>query len=326
MSPEFIRRYYILRIVSNPKSYGIDNNGYVPLIDLQCALDDKRSEYLDNDLFDKLSSHSQKTIKRDIEKIKFYFGVEILLKRNSGYYINFYDSSEDLKTIYDKTELYLLTKYANEVNKHVTIEKGTLNSAIDFVELVNAIDQKLLVHIIYDGWYDDDEFLTLKDYIQPLHIKEVNKSWYLLGYNEKTGIYPFCLDVRTRELKISSKKAKNEIQFNESDYFKNSIGILKTDIKPELIKIKVVNHHFKYLLNNPIHHSQKVISLPSLPESECLDYKNDAIWGEISVFIEPNYEFLMRILKYNMWVQVVSPQSVVLYVKKHIKTISSYYM
>ena len=56
-----------------------------------------------------------------------------------------------------------------------------------------------------------------------------------------------------------------------------------------------------------------------------LDYSNPRIWGEIKVHIEPNYEFLMEILKYNMWVRVVSPLHVKDYVKEHLSYIVDYY-
>ena len=70
MTPEFLRRYYILRVISNPKVYGIEKNGYVPLEDLQNALDQLRVNNIDDPLYDKLNQFSQKTIKRDLEKIE----------------------------------------------------------------------------------------------------------------------------------------------------------------------------------------------------------------------------------------------------------------
>lgn len=325
MTPEFLRRYYILRIISNPLAYGIESNGFVLLKDLQNALDDKRSEHIDNNLFEKLSSHSQKTIKRDIELIKSYFGVEILLKRNSGYYIEDFLFSDNLSEIYDKTERYLITNHASNLSIHITTEKTSLSNNVDFVKLVNAIEQKSLIYVKYDGWYEDNNFELIEDYFQPLHIKEVNKSWYLICHNERAGIFVFCLDARIKELVVSSKKVKKPVKFNHDNYFKYSIGILKTDLKPEKIIIKVVNHHFKYILNNPIHHSQIVISLPKVEESQLQDYYNPDIWGKISIFVEPNYEFLMHILKHNMWIQVIGPPQVVEYVKNHLQIISSYY-
>lgn len=75
-----------------------------------------------------------------------------------------------------------------------------------------------------------------------------------------------------------------------------------------------------------MHHSQEIVKRPKAAETESLDYKNANIWGgEIRIYIEPNYEFLMEILKYNLWVKVVSPTHVKSYVKKHLEYMINYY-
>ena len=325
MSPEFLRRYYVLRIISNPKVYGINYNGFVPIHNLQSVLDSKRREYSDDKLFDKLTSHSAKTIKRDIKAIQSYFGIEILLKKNYGYYIEDFEQTIDLKEIYDKTELFLLNQKSTEWKDFITTERTSLNGSIDLSGIINAIDQKLLVHLKFNGWYDDNIFQNFEGYVQPLHLKEINKDWYLIAYNQKTGIYSFSLDNRVKELIITTKSVEDPINFDEKEYFKNTIGILNDNIKPEKIVLKVVNHHFKYLMSKPIHHSQKVISYPLLPETESINYDDENIWGTIELFIQPNYEFMMEILKYNVWVQVLKPQSFINYIVRHLSKINSYY-
>jgi predicted DNA-binding transcriptional regulator YafY len=325
MSPEFLRRYYVLRIVSTPQVYGIDYNGYVPLVELQRALDNKRNEFIDSEFHKKLTSHSQKTIKRDIQAIESYFDVEIKLKKNHGYYIEEFEQTRDLREIFDKTELFLLNHKSYEWQKHITTENSSLNNNIDINSLVNAIDEKLQVHIVYDGWFDDNKFQRYEGYVQPLHIKEANRAWYLIAHNTKIGIYSFSLDNRVKELKISSRKIEHPIDFDENDYYKNSIGILKDSTKPQHITLKVINHHFRYLLSKPMHHSQKVISYPILAETETIDYSNPDIWGTIEIFVLPSYELMMEILKFNVWVKVINPPSFIEYMKKHLKQIIGYY-
>ena len=325
MTPEFLRRYYILRIVSTPKAYGVDYNGFVPLKKLQKALENKRDEFAGNKFYEKLGSHSPKTIKRDINAIEVYFDVEIRLKKNYGYYIERFEQTKDLRDIFDKTELFLLNQKSTEWKNYITTENSSLTNLLDISSLINAIDQKLLVHIVYDGWYDDNSFQQYEGYVQPLHIKEANRAWYLIAYNPKIGIYSFCLDNRVKGFIISSRKAEDAISFNEQEYYKNSIGILKDDTKPEKVVLKVANHHFKYLLSKPLHHSQKILSYPVLQESETLDYSNPDIWGTIEIYIQPNYEFMMEILKFNIWVEVVSPSWFVGVIVKHIDAMRTYY-
>lgn len=76
-----------------------------------------------------------------------------------------------------------------------------------------------------------------------MHIKEINKAWYLIAHNDKYGIYAFCLDDRIKSLNITNHQVKKTITFNPKKYFKNAIGILKTDITAEWIYIQVANHH-----------------------------------------------------------------------------------
>jgi hypothetical protein len=72
--------------------------------------------------------------------------------------------------------------------------------------------------------------------------------------------------------------------------------------------LKVANHHFKYLESKPLHHSQKIISYPNKPDTSDLDYTDEAIFGEISVNLKPNFEFLVELFKFNLWVKVIEPK------------------
>lgn len=326
MSPEFLRRYYILRIVTNPQAYELQDS-YVSLKDLQHTLNRIKARNWEDVLYQKLESHSSKTIKRDLVVIESYYNITIKIKRNYGYYI-IDDTTKDykkLKEVYEQTELYLLNHHAHAWKAYVTSARTSLSDNVDIVALINAIEHNLIVELEYKGWYDDNKFQTFKGDIQALHIKEINNAWYLMAYNEAVGVIPFCLDKRISSLIITSKVAKKKVKFDEASYFKNAIGILKTKMKPEWIHLKVANHHFKYLQSNKMHPSQKVISYPKLPETESLNYDDLDIWGEIKICVEPNYEFIMQVLQYNLWVKVVSPTHVKDEIKHHIELMLNYY-
>ena len=86
---------------------------------------------------------------------------------------------------------------------------------------------------------------------------------------------------------------------------------MNDDTKCEKIVVQVANHHLKYLLSKPLHSSQKIISEPLKWDTEILDYSDPAIWGTIEVYLKPNYEFIMEMLKFNQWVKIISPKTVV---------------
>lgn len=325
MTPEFLRRYYILRIVSNPKVYGIEKNGFVPLIDLQNALDQLRMDNIDDPLYAKLNHSSQKTINRDLDKIKSYYQTVISYKRNYGYFMDDLEMTEALQEVYEKTEIYLLHHHAHSWKDHITTSRSSLSFQIELVPLIHAIEQQLLVELEYQGWYDDNGFQDITGFFQPLHLKEINDAWYLVAHNAKYGYHVFCLDDRIKSFKITKQQVKNPIAFNAFEYYKNVIGILKTGMLPEWIHIEVANHHFKYVMANPLHHSQQIVAEPKAMDTPELDYTNPDIWGELKVYIEPNYEFLMTIFKYNLWVRVVSPLHVKDFVKHHLELMMAYY-
>lgn len=326
MTPEFLRRYYVMRIITAPRVYGLPE-GYVPLEQLQETLGDIRDRNADDRLYEKLELHSRKTIKRDLEKIESYYKVFIKHKRNYGYYVEdvLTKDHEQLKEVYEKTELYLLNHHAHAWKDLVTSARTSLSAYVDIVSLINAIELGLLVELEYKGWYDDNKFKTFRGAVQPLHIKEINNAWYLIAHNTEIGIQAFCLDRRIREFTVTNRTANNPVEFDEKEYFKNSIGILKEGIKPKWIHMKVSNHHLRYLEVNPMHPSQEIVVYPNKPETEVLDYSDPDMWGEIRIYVEPNYEFLMEVLKYNIWVQVIGPQSVREMIAKHVGRIADYY-
>jgi predicted DNA-binding transcriptional regulator YafY len=327
MSPEFLRRYYILKIISNPKAFGIDNDNYITHKELQNKLEDKQSEFDENDFLSKLNSHSKKTVKRDFEVIAQDFGVKIGLKRSYGYFIKDGKIPIEISNVFNKIEHVLISKKASENYSVVAAEKSSLNTKLDLLGLINAIENKFVIHLSYNGWYDDNKFEEInKKAFQPLHLKEKDKAWYLVAFcPEDNKIQTFCLDERLQEIRIFKRKIQYAISFDHNNYFKNSIGILNDDTKCEKIVVQVANHHLKYLLSKPLHSSQKIISEPLKWDTEILDYSDPAIWGTIEVYLKPNYEFIMEMLKYNQWVKIISPKTVVDNFKEHLDLIVNYY-
>ncbi|WP_159023483.1 YafY family protein [Formosa sp. L2A11] len=326
MTSEFLRRYYVLRIIKNPELYGL-SKPYVTYEELKKALEAIVKRHNDDSLYEKLESNSRKTINRDIKDIRSFNNIQIKHKRFSGYYVLEEDFiiNDDLKEIFEKTELYLLHHHAHAWKDFVTTSRTSLSPFIDMVALINAIECQYLIEVDYKGWYDDNRFQKIKNIFQPLHIKEINNAWYLIAHNSEIGIYALCLDNRINGLSITNRVCKNPVPFNDSEYFKNSIGILKSDIPPTWIHIQVANHHFKYLESNPLHHSQIIVSRPQDLDTQDLDYSNTRIWGELKIYVEPSYEFFMQILRYNRWVKIISPLHVVEEMKVHIGCMSDYY-
>lgn len=305
MTPDFIRKYHIYKLISRAASAA-----YVSKVQIQNYLENLYQLHLGDKLYEGLLKTNERTIRRDVSDIETFFGVDIAYKRGAGYYVE--DDSvigASQRLIFDKMELFLASHKEQEWSPFVTVENSSLNTSIDILGLVKAIEEQRQITISYNGWFDDNGFEKITtEIVQPLHIKQVNRGWYVLVYNKTLGVKNFCLDNRVVSLEISTKKVLKSYDFCAEAYFKDSFGILNDDSKPERVVLKVANHHFKYLESKPLHHTQKILSEPLASNKEITDYTDSSVFGEIEVTLQPNYEFLIELFKFNLWVKVVEPQ------------------
>lgn len=305
MTPDFIRKYHIYKLIAKASE-----TTYVSKSKIQESLTNLYELHFGNKLYEGLLKTNERTIRRDVSDIESFFGVEIIYKRGAGYYIeNNGVVNNSQRLIFDKMELFLASHKEQEWSPYVTTEESSLNTNLDILGLVKAIEEKVEVIVSYNGWFDDNGFEIIKsERIQPLHIKQVNRGWYLLVYNEQLGVKNFCLDSRTTSLEITKENILKPFEFCVKSYFKNSFGILNDNSAPERVVLKVANHHFKYLKSKPLHHSQEVVEEPKSFNTETLDYTDASIFGTIAVTLQPNYEFLIELFKFNFWVKVEEPQ------------------
>ncbi|AEG99878.1 YafY family protein [Lacinutrix sp. 5H-3-7-4] len=306
MTPDFIRKYHIYKLlVKTSITNCISRKAIIQ------SLENTYYNFHEGDkLYQGLLITSEKTVLRAIKDIELFFGVEIIFVKHKGHYM----ASDTVlfnehRAIFDKMELFLASHKQQHWSPYITTEKSSLNTNINILGLVKAIEKNIYITITYMGWYDDDNFTTIKEAtVQPLHIKESNKAWYLLVYNKNIGVKVLCLDSRVSNLFITNKIIEEPYIFSEASYFKNAFGILNDDTKVEKIVLKVANHHFKYLKSKKLHHSQQILSYPKKLDTQNLDYTDADIFGEISLFLKPNFEFLIELFKYNLWIKVIEPQ------------------
>lgn len=311
MTPEFVRKYHIYQLLTKTSENSCVSKGSI-----RFSLENVYEQNRGSKLYDGFIKNNDRTIKRDIKDIESFFGVEIAYKKsqqgknNGGYYIvDLEDVDVKQRLILDKMELFLASHKEKEWSPYVSAEESSLNTNLDILALIKAIEHKVWVTISYHGWFDDDNFEEIKNArVQPLHIKQYYRGWYLLVYNKEIEIKVLCLDIRVTALEISNTPIDEPIHFEVADYFKDSFGVLKNDVEPQKIVLKVVSHHFKYLETKPLHHSQKMIAQPKKKSTNSLDYTDDAIFGTIELFLQPNHEFIIELLKFSWWVKIEEPK------------------
>lgn len=208
---------------------------------------------------------------------------------------------------------YEISRHAelNEQNEFIQFESSPIARGTEYISaLLNFIKGQKELILKYKSFQKDET----KDYcIHPFLLKEYKNRWYLVALNkDKKKINTFGLD-RIVDLRESGKYFELPKDFDAQEYFKDSFGITA----PQKISVKKVILQFsseqaKYILSQPIHHSQKIIS----------DNKN-GLRIELKVMI--SYELKAHILSYGDGVKVLKPKSLVKDIAEEIKKMKKNY-
>lgn len=226
----------------------------------------------------------------------------------------FFEDSRDLleiKTKRDKGEQVL----------SVSLDRKLEN--IDLLPfLYNAINTQRVLSVNYKPYNEECVSLTF----HPQFLKEFNGRWFLFGHVEDApSKYPedacnLAIDrIVEKPREIDNKLYVGANAGYYSDFFKNIIGVTHTEDKKVYV-IHVRAHDikiFKLTETKPIHTSQKTI----VPFGE----HDDGVYGEFSVEIEMNNEFISQILRMGAGLEIVSPDEVRDIFKQRVENLSKLY-
>ncbi len=148
--------------------------------------------------------------------------------------------------------------------------------------------------------------------VQPYLLKEYRNRWYLIGKSElKDKILTFALD-RMQNLICLETSFQLDNSFSADVFFRHSIGITSYDGKPENIIIETRPVLSKYLISQPLHHTQKLIG-----------EKNGIHTFSFDLLL--SYELKMLLLGFGNDLKVVSPKTLSSDIKSTAKEILALY-
>ena len=266
------------------------------------------------------------TIEKDLFNMRMDHDAPIKYsKKHNGYYyedpsysINDIPLTEDdlesiqfaVNTLQQFREVDMFKQFGQAIDKivdRVAIEsKQSLNSENPIVQfetayssggneflppLYEAIISKNKVIFNYKSFKSTD---FKERIVSPLLLKEYRNRWYLISFDEsKNDIITFALE---RMLNLESIKENSIIpsSFNPKEYFEYATGITAYKGEPELIEIKADSISAKYILSQPFHHSQKLIS----------EYNEYSIF-QLKVFISE--ELIRSFLSFGGEIEVLTP-------------------
>lgn len=158
--------------------------------------------------------------------------------------------------------------------------------------LVNGIRNKKVLELYYQPFYEDKPYFIR---VHPYLLKEYHYRWYLIGLNEtKKELRTYSLD-RIWEIKETGIPYLPK-KFSAKDYFKNTVGIISPQGDPPQIRIEVLKPQAHYLVTQPLHPSQNIVSEDE--KGIIFNYR-----------VHPTYEFKTLLLGLGCDIRVLEPAS-----------------
>jgi hypothetical protein len=244
--------------------------------------------------------------------IEEIFDINISCNNNNEYYIEDleeFGKNELVKWLLNSFSISNIIQECKDIKDRIILDE--VPSAQSFLaEIITAIKENNIVMMNYHPFWSDQSF-TIEFY--PYFLKLFNRRWYIYGRTKtEDKVKVYSLD-RIKNLNVTTKKFVYPVNFDATDFLNASIGIMKTDSeKPCEIKIKAYAQTTHYLLELPLHHSQRLIESSK-------DYSIFSYW------LSPTDDFYQEILRKREYLEVISPQTIREKMAAIIHKLSDYY-
>lgn len=270
---------------------------------------------------------TERTIKKDIQTLRYTFNAPISYsKKYGGYYLNgdwrfplnllsageiltLFIANNILKE-FKSTPLYEIAKTlsikleellpenliisSEELENILSVSVSPIKIKKDilstFEKIFNAIKENKMIKIIYYTITRDEISERVLD---PYHIYNSEGVWYLVAFCHKRNEFrDFALD-RIKKVEVLNESFEKDKNFNIKNYLKQAFRIYKGDL--EKIKLKFDSFQSKWIKERIWHESQEIEELPD---------------GSVILKINANRNEIKRwIIGYGSHVEVLEPES-----------------
>ena len=239
---------------------------------------------------------ARSTFNRHRAAIEDIFGINIDCKRRGGY--RYYIGNDDVLRE-DTIQNWMLStlSVSNVVFESLSLQDRilleTIPAAGTILKTVVEAMQKNICTIIKYKKYGTGTIKEVK--IEPYCIKLYHQRWYVLAHlpNDEFRVYSFD---RIQDISITEEPFAIPKNFNASEYFLESFGIVKDDTIPlERVVIRTFGKERYYMSDLPMHHSQKMIS------------QGDG-YADFELFLRPTLDFMGHLLSRSSQIKVLHPQ------------------
>jgi predicted DNA-binding transcriptional regulator YafY len=260
---------------------------------------------------------SSRTLQRDLESIRYEFGLDVQYHREkNGYYID-YENSLNIDSFFRFLEIVntaeLLTESLKDSRDALGYISFDMGGGLKGIELLKPILKAIKDHQkISFHHHSFESNLNRKFTVEPYLLKEYQNRWYVIAYvSDLKEFRTFGID-RIDDLQIELETFVPNPKHNPAELFTQVVGLVYTLDKQQEIILSFTPKQGKYIKTLPLHNTQKVI----------VDNEQEF---RISLFIIPNYEFIQLILKHGQTVKVLEPKTLVDEIKVHLANALSQY-
>ena len=132
--------------------------------------------------------------------------------------------------------------------------------------------------------------------LAPYCVKLFRRRWYLLGrFEDSQNLGTFSLD-RMESVEPLKQKFKMDKDFDATDYFSESYGIVVSNREPEHIVLRAYGAEPYYLRDLPLHETQREVNTTE----EYIDFE---------LMLRPTADFKAALMARGEWIEVLEPQS-----------------
>jgi len=241
-----------------------------------------------------------RTIQRDMEQIRFEFGIEIKYNHTRrGYFID-YENSVNIESFFHFLEIVntaeLLTQSlleSKDALRHISFDTGGgLKGIHNLKPLLRAIREH---RKIFFKHYNFQTEKTTDYIVKPYLLREYQNRWYVVGIVEDTKkLRIFGID-RITNLEVKAETFACDQFPNPVSLFDHTIGLVFSQNTVQDVILSLTPTQGKYIKTLPLHRSQEIL----------IDNAEEC---KIKLHVIPNYELTQEILRLGDTVKVLEPE------------------
>ncbi len=241
---------------------------------------------------------SDRTLQRDIERLRVDLGIEVEYDRpNNVYRLAEGEENDAVLKLIERAQLLELVgddpRQVRELAQVVDLDGlGALQGLHHMPLLVRSIRERKEAVLTYKRFQTDRE---CEHRIQPVLLKEYMGRWYVLGWTLKyKGPTTFGLD-RIGSVIVTEKRFGSGKLDRVRTQLASMIGVDASPGVAERVVVEVDHEQARYLETLPWHRSQQLEG-------------STGRGVRFSWFVRPNYELRQRLLSYGDRLVVVEPK------------------